>query len=139
MKVELSSNVDKSEIENEIKHIEIVDNGDYILIAKHPKLKVLGSEGVKYISVFDVEYIEAYDSDVIVYTKCNKYISTLTLSAHLDYADYLIRISKSVIINKFKIEQIRPSINMKFKIVVNECNLEVNRTYYYAFKDAVGI
>lgn len=139
MRIQLSKDLNKTEISEKIKNAEIVDDGDFILISKHDKINVYDENGSVLIKISEIEYIEAYDNQIYVHTNNKRYESTLKLYEYLDLSDFLIRINKSTIINKYKIEEIRPSLNMKFKILINNHWLDVNRTYYYDFKDAIGI
>lgn len=139
MRIQLSKDLNKTEISEKIKNAEIVDDGDFILISKHDKINVYDENGSVLIKISEIEYIEAYDNQIYVHTNNKRYESTLKLYEYLDLSDFLIRINKSTIINKYKIEEIRPSFNMKFKVLINNHWLDVNRTYYYDFKDAIGI
>ncbi len=139
MKIQLSNDLDEEEVKKLLKSVVIVEDGDYILMRKYPKLKVFDTEGTLFIDINVIDYIEAYDNTVYVHCKDYVYTSSLKLFEHLNLSKDLIRISKAIIVNKTKITEIRPSINMKFKILVDNKNLEVNRTYYYAFKDAFNI
>lgn len=139
MRIQISDDLDKEEIKSKLKSAEIVSDGEYLLIRKYPKLKVYDTTGTLYIDINSIDYIESFDNAVYVYSDNQIYTSSLKLFEHLSINKDLIRISKSVIVNKNKITEVRPSINMKFKILVNNNSLEVNRTYYYTFKDAINI
>lgn len=139
MRIQISSELDREKVSSDIKNAQIVDDGDYILLPKNQKHSVYDSEGISFINLNDIDYIEAIENDVVIYSKDRKYFSMLRLYEYLDCASYLIRISKSVIVNKYRIIDIKPSVNMKFTILVEETWLDVNRTYYYDFKDEFGI
>lgn len=139
MRIELHSDLDENEIKEKLKSAEIVSEGDYLLIPKNNRFKVYDTEGLIFINLEDIAYVEAFDKIVTVYTEHKHYVSLIKLYEYEDEADYFIRISKSVVVNKHHIQEIRPSLNMKFKLVVNDTLLEVNRTYYYEFKAHIGI
>lgn len=139
MRIQISKDLNQKEIEKQIKHAEIVEDGDYILISKNNRVNVLDSEGIVFININDINYIEVIDNTLYVYTDTNKYISMIKLYEYLDLSFDLIRINKSTIINKHKIEEIRPSINMKFNVLIKDVWHVVNRTYYYDFKEILNI
>lgn len=74
-----------------------------------------------------------------VHTDEGVYDSKLKLYEYLDFHHHFIRINKSTIVNKSRINTIRPGFNMKLLIEVDSKWLEVNRTYYYDFKKVIGI
>lgn len=139
MRIQLSDDLNKEEVEKQLKSATIVDHGEYILIRKKRRVSVYDENGTVYLEAEDISYVESVGNDVFVVSDNMKYVSTRKLYEHLQYSSALIRISKSVIVNKHKIVEIRPSINMKFKILVDQTWHEVNRTYYYEFKDEIGI
>ena len=139
MRIQVSDQLDKDEIQENIKSAKIVDDGDFILLPKNRKHSVYDKDGITFINLEDIDYIESLENDIIVHVDNKDFISMIRLYEYLDCASYLIRISKSIVVNKHKISEIKPSINMKFKILVNKTYLEVNRTYYYDFKDEFGI
>ena len=61
------------------------------------------------------------------------------LESTLDSTKY-VRISKSVIIAKRKVKQIKPSFSMKFVLIMQDGRkLEVTRSYYNSVKEAFNI
>lgn len=139
MRIQISSDLDKDDILDKIKDAQIVDDGDYLLIPKNRKVSAYDSEGIVFLELHAILYIASDKSNIYIYTENYKYISILKLYEYLDQSNNFIRISKSVIINKNKIRDIKPSMNMKFKVLIHETWLEVNRSYYYGFKDEMGI
>ena len=139
MRIQISKDLDKDEISKQLQTAKIVENGDYILIPKNRKISVYDVEGVVFIDVNEIDYIESLNNTIYVRCGTIEYISRLKLYEYLEEAEFLIRISKAVVVNINKIAEIRPSLNMKFKILVRNKWLEVNRSYYYDFKDKIGI
>lgn len=139
MRIQISKDLDKDEISKQLQTAKIVENGDYILIPKNRKISVYDVEGVVFIDVNEIDYIESLNNTIYVRCGTIEYISRLKLYEYLEEAEFLIRISKAVVVNINKIAEIRPSLNMKFKILVGNKWLEVNRSYYYDFKDKIGI
>ena len=139
MRIQISKDLDKDEISKQLQTAKIVENGDYILIPKNRKISVYDVEGVVFIDVNEIDYIESLNNTIYVRCGTIEYISRLKLYEYLEEAEFLIRISKAVVVNINKIAEIRPSLNMKFKILVRNKWLEVNRSYYYDFIDKIGI
>lgn len=139
MRIQISSDLDKDDILDKIKDAQIVDDGDYILIPKNKKISAYDSEGIVFLELHDILYIASDKTSIYIYTPNNQYTSILKLYEYLEKSNNFIRISKSVIINKNKIKDIKPSMNMKFKVLIHKTWLEVNRSYYYEFKDEMGI
>ena len=44
-----------------------------------------------------------------------------------------------MVVNKTKIERIRPEINMKYSVFIKNRWLDVNRTYYTLFEEEMKI
>lgn len=139
MRIEVSAELKENDIKEKLKHAEIVEDGDYILMPKNKRLSVYGKEGLVFIDVHEIDYVYSDTKEIRVYCEDDNFISTLKLYEYLEYSSRFIRTSKTSIVNIDKIEEIRPSLNMKFKIRIKTTWLEVNRTYYYEFKDAIGI
>lgn len=94
------------------------------------------------IPASEIIIIESFGHTVEVHTPKGSYQSfdrLYQLSNLLD-PDRFLRISNSVIIAKDKVKRISPSLSMKFTLTMeNEKRVDVTRSYYYIFKDAVGI
>lgn len=139
MRVQLSMGLDKETILKSIDQIEIVDDGDYLLIPQNNRIGLKDIHGEVFIDVIDIDYIESLKDVIFVYVNGVQYESNLKLYQYSEISSSLLRISKSVVVNKHKIKTIKPTMNMKFKILVNDTWCDVNRTYYYEFKDALGL
>ena len=90
----------------------------------------------------EISHIESFGHEVIAYTndgafKVNERLKTL---AELLDSETFIRISNSVIISVDFIKSIRPSFAQKFIVTMrNGAVVDVTRTYYYSFKEFLGI
>ena len=90
----------------------------------------------------DISHIESFAHKVIAYTsegefRINERLKTL--SALLD-PEVFIRINNSVIISTEHIKSIKPTFTQKFIITMrNGAVVDVTRTYYYIFKEFLGI
>ena len=139
MRIQISNDLDKEEVIKAIRSATIVEDGDYILIPKNNRINVYDHSGIVFINLNDIDYNESLDNTIYVHSGSNSYVSMIKLYQYLELSSILIRISKTMIVNIYKISNIRPSLNMKYKIQINDQWLDVNRTYYYEFKDAIGI
>ena len=90
-------------------------------IVRFIKLRDGSVEGYKdekqyRIALSDILYVEAVDDKCFIYLPDECYESRKRLYEFEDLlpADYYLRISKSVIVNLMKIEQIRPAMNGRF-------------------------
>ncbi|CAM3610264.1 LytTR family DNA-binding domain-containing protein [Erysipelothrix urinaevulpis] len=139
MRVQLAKDIDENEIKESLDKIEIVEDGEYMLIRKAPRLPVYNDDGDYFIDVFSIDYVEAYGNEISVYSQSKKYRTNYKLYEIIELSTHFLRINKSVVINQTKIKEIKPSMNMKFKVLVGDQWLDVNRHYYYKFKDTIGI
>ena len=130
----------------ELENIGIEDdpNADYVLtkrvdITNYIKVK---EDQQYYISDDDILYIESMGHDILVHTDNEVYHSGSRLKqweADLDGEDFL-RISNSCIISLRAIKRIKTSVFQKFSVeLVNGEVVDVTRSYYYIFKEKVGI
>lgn len=140
MKIEISDLLTREEIEFKINKATIVDeDGDYILIPKNQKFKVYDKTSSLYIDLTDICFIERHNDLNYVTTKVTSFETTLNLYQFPDLANYFIRINKYTVVNSNHITSIKPALHMKFNIKVLDKWLDVNRTYYYDFKDYFGL
>lgn len=94
------------------------------------------------LPVDDIVYIEAFGHEMEVHTRQRSYRLTERLYKLLDTLgpERFLRISNSVIIAKDKISSISPTLSMKFVLTMqNGKKVDVTRSYYYIFKDSIGI
>ena len=128
MRIQISNDLDKEEVIKAIRSATIVEDGDYILIPKNNRINVYDHSGIVFINLNDIDYIESLDNTIYVHSGSNSYVSMIKLYQYLELSSILIRISKTMIVNVYKISNIRPSLNMKYKIQINDQWLDVNRT-----------
>lgn len=94
------------------------------------------------LPVDDIITAEAFGHDVEVFTLSGKYLALsrlYQLQAELDPERFL-RISNSVIVARAHIVRISPALSMKFTLTLSDKRrVDVTRSYYYTFKEYIGI
>ena len=94
------------------------------------------------LPVSDIISAEAFGHDVEIFALSGKYIALsrlYRLQAELDPGRFL-RISNSVIVARAHIMRISPALSMKFTLTLSDKRrVDVTRSYYYAFKEYMGI
>lgn len=127
--------------------IEIDENSDLILSENSRFIDNILVKDIKkneriYLSTNDIVSIESFGHSVEVYTQDSAYQipeRLYKIANQLDPAKFL-RISNSVIIARDKIKIINPTLSMKFILTMsNGRKVDVTRSYYYIFKDFLGI
>jgi DNA-binding LytR/AlgR family response regulator len=150
MKIKIVSNSkDKEKIKEKIKSEELIESvDDYELLIIDPafiKQELLGkTKNDEYILVKPEEiiYVESYGREIICHTtkgdlNINEKLYELE---ELFEKDGFIRVHKSYIINKHQIKTIKPTLNTKFILQMNNKDkIEVTRNYYYLFKSKIGM
>lgn len=125
--------------------IELSDSADLVLTEQNVVIShLIGKKGdeIYRINVSDISHIESFAHDVIAYTdkdsfKISERLKTLTTI--LDPSSF-IRISNSVIISVDHIKSIKPAFTQKFIVTMkNGARVDVTRSYYYIFKEFIGI
>lgn len=125
--------------------VELSDSADLVLTEQNVVIShLIGKKGdeIYRINVSDVSHIESFAHDVIAYTdkdsfKISERLKTLTTI--LDPSSF-IRISNSVIISVDHIKSIKPAFTQKFIVTMkNGARVDVTRSYYYIFKEFIGI
>ena len=95
-----------------------------------------------FIDVVDIIYIESMGHDILLHTKDVTYTSSerlKNLETILDPDKYL-RVSNSVIVNIKQVKRIESSLMQKFILhMTNGSKVDVTRSYYYIFRDRLGI
>ena len=95
-----------------------------------------------FIDVNDICFIESMGHDIIIHATDGTYNSAERLKAleQVLPADRFLRISNSAIVNLKKIKRIESSLLQKF-ILHMTCGakVDVTRSYYYIFRDRIGI
>lgn len=140
--------------ENETKYKEILekagfeidDEADLIFQESDYKLEyiIAKDDQSKTVLVYldDIILIETFGDVIKVYTLKESFI----LKGTIEYYSNLLqpynfkRISQSSITIKRAINKISPAINMKFTLKLkNGKSVDVTRSYYYGFKDYIGL
>lgn len=125
--------------------VELSDSADLVLTEQNVVIShLIGKKGdeIYRINVSDISHIESFAHDVIAYTdkdsfKISERLKTLTTI--LDPSSF-IRISNSVIISVDHIKSIKPAFTQKFIVTMkNGARVDVTRSYYYIFKEFIGI
>lgn len=150
MKIRLAISDDKlDEVRHffEEKGIEIDDDSEYVLTIRDGHVGHLSARNMKtgdkvYIATDDILYIESYGHQIEITTDNGTFSGTDPLCQLIVILDpkKFTRISKSVIIAKNKVKQIRPSLSMKFVLTMRDGRrLEVTRSFYNSFRDEFNI
>lgn len=137
MKIQVASNLNKEKIASEIKDAVIVDTGDYILYENNSRVRVSDGYELQYLPLASVYVVETINGVNTVFTENSSYTSSQNLQSMETLP--LIRINKSTLINIEHIQDIKVRLNMKYSLRIHNRWLEVNRTYYYQFKEAIGL
>lgn len=109
-------------------------------VVHNEKPELVGSiDGEKtFLQLESVYYIDVVDKRVFAYTKENVYQLQKSL-AQLEEMLYdygYVRINKSNIVNIFKIERIKPEVNMRVSVMFdNGEKLYINRSYKHRFSE----
>ena len=94
------------------------------------------------MSFRDIEYFETLENDVYAIVGRNKYIcddKLYSLEQMLENK-YYVRTSKSYLVNILKIKFIKPMLNYKYLLIMNNGDeIDVNRTYLKAFKNKLNL
>ena len=131
----------------EEKGITIDEEADYILTQRdryveHLSVKRPENGDKAFVEVNDIMYIESFGHQMEIVTTDGKWTAADPLYRLLEVLNpnQFTRISKSVIIAKRMVKEIRPSFSMKFVLIMRDGkHLEVTRSYYNRFRDAFNI
>lgn len=126
--------------------LKLSEEADYIILeaARVPSAFLTVRERGEFVRVpvKDILYLESLHKDVIVHSRdgCMNALDTLShLELMLSELGF-IRVHKSYLVQIDKIKRIRVSLNTKFLLVMENLDtVEVSRTYYYRFKEVLGI
>lgn len=114
--------------------IEILESCDH--------LTVCVGDGNARIPYSDISYIEAVDTQTLVYVKRDVYQSKLKLDAlenELDNKDFL-RINKQVIVNLRKVQSIMPAGNGRFQAtLLSGDKLIIARQFVPGLRERFGV
>lgn len=94
------------------------------------------------VPVEEIITVESTGHDVEVYAAHGKYLALSRLyqmQPQLD-PERFMRVSNSVIVARAHIVRISPALSMKFTLTLSDGRrVDVTRSYYYAFKEYMGI
>ena len=108
----------------------------------HLSVRNPGNGDKAFVDVNDILYIESFGHQMDIVTLEGTWNATDPLYQLLEVLDpdKFTRVSKSVIIAKRKVKEIRPSFSMKYVLIMQDGkHLEVTRSYYNRFRDAFNI
>jgi len=95
-----------------------------------------------YIDVKEIIFIESMGHDILIYATDGIYRSGDRLKSleQVLPADRFLRVSNSSIVNLKRIKRIESSIMQKFILhMTNGSRVDVTRSYYYIFRERIGI
>lgn len=148
MKVKLMVSEEKyDQISDKLKScgIEIDENADFIFSERNVCLSYLigrKDDEIYRLKISDISHIESFAHDVVAHTENGTFKIGERLKNLLNHLDpnVFIRISNSVIISVNHIKSIKPAFTQKFIVTMsNGSKVDVTRTYYYIFKEFLGI
>lgn len=152
MKIRLSVSGDKAaELEEELKRlgIEIDPHSDLELIEHQSSgirseyLEVKDEKGDRFnIRLTDIIFVESFGRRIDVHINGAVYSTGERLYSLEEILTVygFIRVSNSVIVAKKHIRKIKPTLSMKFVLTMSDGTLvDVTRSYYYSFKQEIGI
>ena len=124
---------------------ELDDEAELILSEKNAYVThLIGRQGdeIFRLDTGSISHIESFAHDVIAHSEGAEYRLNerlRRLEQILDPKDF-IRISNSVIVSLGHIKSIRPALAQKFILTLTDgSRVDVTRTYYYIFKEFLGI
>ena len=127
--------------------IEIAEDAHYVLtepdrFADSLTLRDAETNERVRVSAGEIISLEAYGHSVEAHTRRGVFLAgepLYRLQARLDPGKFL-RVSNSVIVARAAIERISPALSMKFTLTLSDKRrVDVTRSYYYSFKEALGI
>lgn len=150
MKVKIISNTDKyGEIIERIKKEPLLQsNEDYdfvIIDSSYQKREIIGKNErneFQIIKPTQIVYVESFGHEVLCHSQQGNLIikEKLYEIEELFEKDGLIRVHKSFVINKNHVSTIKPTLNTKFILTMNNKDvIEVSRNYYNIFKNKIGL
>ena len=127
------------------KGIDIDDDAELILSEQNVTVSHLiarRSDEIYRLETKDISHIESFAHDIVAYCGEEEYRLSETLRRLEEILDpkEFIRVSNSVIVSVSHIKSIRPALSQKFMLTMkNGAKVDVTRTYYYIFKEFLGI
>ena len=126
----------------------VSEEGDYIFYERdYTPEYVVGkakdeSGDLVMVNFSQILYIESFGHEISMVTEKGTFSvkeKLYQLEGNLPVKAF-IRISQSVIVNRYNIKKISPGIGMHYFLTMkNNARVDVTRTYYYRFKAEIGI
>ena len=127
------------------KGIDIDDDAELILSESNACVSHLiarQDDEIYRLDTAEISRIESFAHDIIAYSGGEEYRLSDTLRRLAEILDprEFIRVSNSVIVSVSHIKSIRPALSHKFRLTMKDgAVVDVTRTYYYIFKEFLGI
>ncbi|QVK20051.1 LytTR family transcriptional regulator [Mycoplasmatota bacterium] len=116
--------------------LDLIVNGEEVFLVGH------NERGQKRVEVRSIQYVETFGDDVYLVMKDYRLLTKnklYQLEKELNDIDF-IRVSKSHLVNIGKIRYIKPAINSRIELIMNNDDIvEVKRTYLKDFKETLKI
>lgn len=127
------------------KGFEIDDSADIIVSEKNVYTdRIIGRQNdeIFRLRTSEISHIESFSHDVIAHCGGSEYKISERLRRLEEILDpkRFIRVSNSVIVAVDHIKSIKPAIGQKFVLTMSDgSKTDVTRSYYYIFKEYIGI
>lgn len=131
----------------ELSNMGITDDpeSEYLLIRRGTGVNYIAGKRDDqqfFLDVNDICFIESMGHDIIIHAADGNYNSGDRLKAleQVLPADKFLRVSNSAIVNLKKIKRIESTLLQKFILhMTNGSKVDVTRSYYYIFRERIGI
>jgi len=127
------------------KGIEIDENADLLITERDCFVEYLIGKhngDLHRISVNDIFCIESFAHDIIIHSIQGDFKVTERLHQleNMLNPSQFLRISNSVIVSLAQIRKIKPTLSAKYVLTLNDGRaVDVTRSYYYIFREIIGI
>lgn len=148
VKIICSSEEKYKSLEEELINTNLVvvnDKEDFVITeSNYNKDSILGKIDDNYMIIKpdDILYVESFGHEVICHTLENNFLIREKLyEIEGLYQKYgLMRVHRSYVININYVIKISPSFNRKFVLTMKDgTKIDVSRSYFYKFKEYIGL